>query len=190
MTREDLSTYLLPGEHLFWWDKPQQGLMLTQRDGLLIPFSLLWGGFACFWEFSVLQSGAPFFFRLWGVPFVAAGLYITVGRFILDAWLRRRMLYALTDRRVLIVRSGPFAKFTALDLRQIPTVDLRESSGGRGTIRFSAVDDSFANWFGGRRGIGNWTPALEPTLHGIEDARRVFNEIEQRRGALTTTVAA
>ena len=94
---EQITKRLLPNEKVVWWGQPVQGLMLTRRDGILIPFSLLWGGFAIFWETSVLRSGAPFPFALFGVPFVLIGLFLIVGRFLFDSWLRRRMSYALTD---------------------------------------------------------------------------------------------
>jgi hypothetical protein len=40
----------------------------------------------------------------WGVPFLLFGNYMLWGRFILDAWLKRRTFYPVTNRRVLIVR--------------------------------------------------------------------------------------
>jgi hypothetical protein len=141
----------------------------------MVPFSLIWGGFAIFWESAVLSNGAPIFMALWGVPFVLIGLYLIAGRFVVDAWMRRGMYYAVTDKRILILRSGPFSKFVAISLAQLPDANLSESAGGRGTIRFGTGAPYWGN-----RGFSGWTPALDPTPQfiAIEDARRVFDHIQ------------
>src|SRR5262245_484893 len=126
MDASDLAGRLMKGEKIVWWGQPAAGFLLTGRDWLLIPFSLMWGGFAIFWETTVVRSNAPFFMQLWGVPFVLIGLYLVAGRFLVDAWLRQRILYAVTDKRILILRSAPFSKFTALSLDQLPDVSLTE----------------------------------------------------------------
>ncbi len=62
----------------------------------MIPFSLLWCGFAIFWEVSVLSTDGPLIFKLWGIPFVIVGLYMAVGRFFIDAKQRAKMYYGVT----------------------------------------------------------------------------------------------
>jgi hypothetical protein len=178
--------FLLPGEKVLWAGAPRGGLALTARDVFLVPFSLLWGGFAIFWEWGALSGKAPFPFALFGVPFVLIGLFLIVGRFFADAWLRSRTSYALTDRRVLIMRSGGWSAFKALNLDRLPEATLSGAGEGRGTIRFGA---EARLW--GAQGYGNgfayWVPALDPTPQFllIENAPVVFAMVQQRsqRGA-------
>lgn len=176
-TGQAFDGYLLPNERVLWMGRPARGLLITARDGLMIPFSLAWGGFALFWEASVVTTNAPVFFRLWGVPFVLIGLYLIVGRFAFDAWLRRRMVYAVTDRRVLIRRFAPLASFKALPLAQLPQARLRDEAGPRGTIVFGPEEAFYAR----HGGLGAWTPALEamPQFLAIEDAKSVFNLVQR-----------
>ena len=176
---EDIRNYLLPGEQLVWWGAPKRGVMLTSRDLFLVPFSLLWGGFAIFWEANALRMHAPIFFPVFGALFVAVGLFFIFGRFIFDAWLRGGTVYGVTSRRVLIARKGPYPNFVAVSLGQLPPASLSEGANGRGTIRFGEAM-RFAWPYGMRGGMSYWTPSLDPTPQfiGIEDARRVFNQIQ------------
>ena len=91
--------YLEPGEQILWLGKPETLHLLAAQDVFLIPFSLLWFGFAVFWEITVFRMGTPWFFPLFGAFFVMIGLYLTVGRFLWKAYVLRHTLYAITDRK-------------------------------------------------------------------------------------------
>jgi hypothetical protein len=94
-----LQPELLPGERLLWAGRPSNGVILRAQDAYLIPFSLLWGGFAIFWEMSA--SG----FLNWNTwyPVRPVGQYFIWERFVVASYLRKRTFYAVTDRRVLDV---------------------------------------------------------------------------------------
>ena len=172
---DDFAWRLLDGERLIWSGRPGQGIRLTGRDGFLIPFSLLWGGFAVFWETAAFNSNAPLFFRLWGVPFLVMAAYMTIGRFIVDAWVRAKTHYAVTNQRVLIVRDRPFQKYISLGIDRLPQMELSEQANGRGTILFGEQTSPWGrnNWA--------WTPALiaTPQFIAIDDARDVFDKIQR-----------
>jgi hypothetical protein len=177
MATADRGDYLTAGEKVVWSGRPAQGLLLTSRDWGLIPFSLFVCGFAIFWESMVLsQPNAPIFMKFFGAPFILFGLYAVAGRFLLDAWVREGIQYAVTNKRVLMIRSWPFARFTALSLGRLPETSLVEGANGRGTILFGQPIPYY--WRGS--GISGWTPSLDPTpaFIAIENARSVFDQIQ------------
>jgi hypothetical protein len=132
--------HLVAGEKILWVGRPDPTMRLTKSDFFAVPFSLAWGGFAIFWETSVIASGAPIFFVLWGVPFVAVGLYLIAGRFVQKARVRRRTLYAVTDRRVLkVVRRRSGDNVDALFVDAIPVVNRELRRDGSGSVLFGST---------------------------------------------------
>ena len=143
---------LKAGEKLLWSGQPRSGIRFRASDIFLIPFSLMWGGFAIFWEALALTMffGHPhvtdaspvalrIIFPLWGVPFVLAGLYMIFGRFVYDAKNRERTYYAVTDQRVIIITSLFGHKVQSLNLRQLPGLSVNQNADGIGTITFGST---------------------------------------------------
>ena len=173
-----LNSQLSPGERLLWSGQPRQGLFFRASDTLAIPFSLLWGGFALFWNFGVWSSGAPIFFRLWGVPFLVMGAYLVFGRFFVDAWMRSKTYYAVTNERVIIL-SGIFTRdVKSLNLRTLSDISLTERQDLSGTITFGPTGEG-SGWgsnfpFSTRR-----NEPIYPALDSIPNAKRVYEIIRE-----------
>lgn len=178
---DTVSAYLDPGERLLWSGQPRGGLRFRAQDLFLIPFSLVWGGFAVFWEVIALTAvahHAPFpvslIFPLFGLPFVAVGLYMIVGRFFVDARTRARTFYGVTNERLLIL-SGLFSRqVKSLQIRTLPDVSLSERGDGSGTITFGP-----ANWMGVSTALPGAGRVMAPSFDFIERARDVYNIIRE-----------
>lgn len=176
--------YLRPGERITWTGRPPRGVRFTGRDVFLIPFSLLWGGFAIFWEASVLgisflqPKALPVtsFMALFGAVFVLIGLFMIFGRFLVDAWIRQRTVYALTDRRALSLRRLRAENLLSADLRE---PRLSRSGGDVGTLTFSrsATTAGLFGAFGSPQAqFSMWIPSLsdEVVFAGIPGVTRVY----------------
>jgi hypothetical protein len=167
------------GERQLWAGAPRQGVVLRPADMYLIPFTLLWAGFAIFWEASVVRDGAPLFMVLWGIPFVVVGLYIVGGRFWIDARRRARTTYALTSERLLISSGRRAPAMKSLDLRTVSDITLRERRDGSGTITFGPTHPLAALYAGAA-----WPGVAQPpSFEMIPSARRVYELIREAQRA-------
>jgi len=181
---ETIRQTLDSSERLLWWGQPEQGIRMRGYDFFLIPFSIFWAGFACVWEgvaiFGVAQSTAPLVFRilfpLFGLLFVLVGLYLLIGRFFHDAYVRGRTIYAVTNDRAIII-SGTFSLETkSLQLKTLADVTLTEKANGSGTIAFG-TGAWVSSGFAGNGMVSRTRRASVPSFYYIPNAKEVYNTI-------------
>jgi hypothetical protein len=169
---------LQPGETLLWAGQTDKRRFLL-RGWWAIPFSLLWCGFVFFWERSAFSANAPLFFRLWGFPFIAVGLYLVFGRFFAAAREAANTWYAVTNRRILI-QGGTFQQtLTEFGLTQLQFVELAGLQGEVGTITFGG-QNPFASFV-----IPGWPMSkaqIVPSFQAIPNAREVYEIIKRAQG--------
>jgi hypothetical protein len=175
----EIRNELLTHERLLWTGQPRQGIVLRGFDVFMIPFSILWGGFAIFWMVMAVTMGAPWFFVLFGTPFVLVGLYMIFGRFWVEARMRAHTFYGLTEDRVIIVSGIYRRQAKSLNLDTITDVTLTEYRNGGGLITFGPTLQMFAALQGTSwPGMSQFLP---PSFALASDARAVYQRINEAR---------
>jgi hypothetical protein len=178
---------MLSGESVYWAGMPNPGVIFHSDDWAVVPFSLLWGGFAIFWEAGVLgywgngsRGGSPsIFMALWGVPFVLIGQYMIWGRFFYDAWLKRRTYYAITNKRLLVVQEGWTQKTSSMYLAHIPAI---EREGAKtGTLWFGKKYPVIAGRGQKRRSMSRYDLGDVPVFADIDDLDGVHRLVQELR---------
>ncbi len=161
--------YLLEDEYIVWKGKPQKGHLITSKDIVMIPFSIVWCLFTIVWEGAAFLSGASIFFAIWGLPFIAVGFYMLFGRFIYAASMRTKTLYVVTNKKI-IAKVGNHIK--VYDGKTLPPMDIEIHKNGNGTITF--IYDR------GMRNGKSYTDyfAME-NLEDVMQAQNAINRIER-----------
>lgn len=185
---------LYKGERVAWAGQPDPRFRFSSGDLFLVPFSLLWGGFALVWEAGVLgflggKGPAPTLFAIWGIPFVLFGQYIIWGRFLYKTYKNRRTFYALTNQRALIVTTTRSRRVQTVFLNQLPTIGKTVRRDGSGMLEFgsspnwttAAYANSGMDFFNGRSG-----PAA-PAFYDIADVETVYQLVMRLKTDLGQT---
>lgn len=127
----------LPNEHVIWVGDPVRGLFLYKRDLWAVPCPLLLaaGWMYAAWDVAQAASASGDYAPLaWLIALIATATYISLGRLVVDAWLRSRTSYVITDQRVIIRKGGGVA--TSIPISSIRHLAVWESRNGFGTISF------------------------------------------------------
>jgi hypothetical protein len=183
MYEEKFAGELQEGEKILWTGKPEAAVVFTAGDFFLVPFSLMWGGFAIFWESMALfaffgsdRDPAALIFPLFGIPFVLIGLYFIFGRFLYKKKRKEMTFYALTDSRAIILTNWPRQRMESVNLKQISSLQKSAGKKGIGNVVFG---NSFG--FGsmyqntGMELLSPQTPSI-PAFYDIKDVDLVYNK--------------
>lgn len=180
-----------PGEKLLWSGQPKQGVLLQAGDLFMIPFSLMWGGFAIVWETMALGIGfssrhqlhhaeaegiVAWVFPLWGIPFVAVGLYMIFGRFFYDAASRNKTWYGITDRRLIVLKSLFIRRVSSFDYASLTNLNLVERGDGSGDVLLGTPTPMTGFASSSWPGTNRYAP---PGFYLLPDARSVYNKIRE-----------
>jgi len=188
---------LTPGETVLWAGQPNPSILFHKEDTFLIPFSLLWGGFAIFWELGVSgfgpwgHSGKQWIFgMMWGIPFVVVGQYFIWGRFLVMAWKKRRTYYAVTNRRVIVVQNGFTRKVASAFIDTLPVLIKENARRGMGSLLFAQPLPVWSR----NRGWGVWdsmsigdAPEFRD-IDGVDDVYRLISDQREKTRHVTQTV--
>jgi hypothetical protein len=185
---EAIQPELTSGETVLWAGQPNTSVIFNKEDIFLIPFSLLWGGFAIFWELGVAgywgtgsRPGKEWTFGvIWGIPFVLAGQYLIWGRFLVAAWKKRRTYYAVTNRRVIVVQQSFTRRMASVYIDTLPNLIKQNGRRGFGSLLFTPLQPLWSR----RGGLGVWDglPVGDvPEFRDIEDVDSVYRLVSDQR---------
>lgn len=159
-------SYLTNDESILWEGQPNPHWLFSPKDALLIPFSLLWGGFAIVWEVGVLSSRAPSLFMLWGIPFVVIGQYLIWGRFLYKYLRRQKTYYAITERRALVLNNFFGHSLKSYFLHQFSSLNQQGK-----TILFDLNNlpvNTRQNW-------QDWSGEAQPGFYALANSDEVYD---------------
>lgn len=128
---------------MLWAGRPYQGFFLLRPfDAFLIPFSFLWLGLVIAGAVgtSASQKSGEWFPFIFLLVFVAFGLYIALGRFLVDARQRQGTFYGLSNQRVIIVCGLLQREIKSINLKTMNDLSLSQRRDGWGTIKFGGLD--------------------------------------------------
>jgi hypothetical protein len=178
-----LQPYLRAHERLLWAGRPDPGVHFTGRDAFLVPFSLMWGGFAIVWEVAAIVSphGGGVLFALWGVPFVVIGLYFIFGRFVVKHRRKLTTAYGITDRRAIVatgarsVNDSPVTHVSTSIRRSKDGAHVNVTFGSPGTVnRVYANTGMDQLWFAGSGDVA---------FYDVADPDRLLAALDRAREA-------
>lgn len=135
-------------ERLVWAGQPIASKW-ARRGAAVCIVGLFFTAFSAFWMVLAIL-GVPrsrdnvsdtwaWLFPAFGIPFVLIGIGLLTTPLRLAA-RSRKTIYAITDRRVMIVQQGKSDPILSVPFDQLKRVETRESADGTGDLIFTVTD--------------------------------------------------
>ena len=165
---------LLPGERVLWSGRPGR-VVPRGLDWYRLAFGLVWisvvVGSASPWP----ENGVPYV----GLGFAAFGFAVSSGPVIGRLWVMRRVVYAVTDRRVVVVDrvSGRTRASAYLAALAPPVTRTRTRDDGVGTVTFGEPVGFLSS--AGHQPSKGQSPQVQIELVAVPDAERVRDVVAQ-----------
>lgn len=127
---DKLQDVLFDGEEILWEGKPQKSCYILKNFGKLLPIALIWLAFDGFFIGATISTGA--FKEMWPVLVIFFGIHLfpvwsCIGKLITCNLEHKNIVYAITNRRI-IVRTGIVGlDFEAIDYADISKVNVNVS---------------------------------------------------------------
>lgn len=171
----ELRSELTGGERLLWSGRPRAGIVFRLTDLFTLLFGLFWLGFVVFWILSAYRAGAPILFVAFGIPFLLVGIYITAGRFVVEALQRKKMVYAVTNQRLMVLQGIWNRSVHSINLRSLPEIQLITKRDGSGSIYIGPL----AGFGRSYRSMGRMSAFGLTAFENIPNVRNVHEVIQR-----------
>ncbi|MFT8352719.1 hypothetical protein [Clostridium saccharoperbutylacetonicum] len=141
--------HLLKEEKILWSGKPNNNNKLYSKED---AFSILYGicmigggvlgivyGIRIMTGSMVQNTSKPMPWSVsfsFSIPFFVVGFYHLIGKAIRRKYKKEKTFYAITNKRLLILKVGNNEKVISKYISQINKIDINTSNEGMGTIEF------------------------------------------------------
>lgn len=136
-----IKPYLKENETVLWSDIPSKSFIYLPSDLFSVLIGGFWILFSMFWLALTIKpaldggSGSEALMPYLAIPFFVIGLWFVVIKNIVNAFKRRQMVYAITNKRVLAIYTskGYLEQYLLTD---IACAEVKKSNDGTGSIFF------------------------------------------------------
>jgi hypothetical protein len=169
-----LQPELMSNERLLWGGQPRPGWRLKPGDKMRLPVSVLFTLFVIYWTWQATTFTTPPNLWVMGVPFIFFGLYVSVGRYWIEAQQRNYTSYGITNQRVIIVCEWPFRRVTSILIHDIDHIFMDENTHNIGSIIFGMNVKTSTPFLPQRPKPKRFTPSFE----AIPNVKQVYALIQ------------
>ncbi len=171
-----IKPYLQEGEEILWTGRPYTSVPCRAPLSSKI-FALFWLGFSIFWTVSVMSLGGSMM-GIFGMAFVAIGVYLLYGVTLGQKKLYASTAYAVTTKRAIIVTRGRQGmNCHEYPLEGLENISLEDVIENTGTIRLVPQQVYYD-----RKGRSrNATPDISTAFMMVDDVHKVYRILLDKR---------